>query len=234
MDISERYIKSPQSQSKITYHPQLTFFSSTSNSKVPSDSQTSSSNHTISNIITFTMVHFTTLLTAALAGITFASPSERRQAASSSDDLVCGALLQPLAGFLDYQSGNAAGNTENVLAAASNILSDANLPSDVESIINSVTGGIVGSITNGVSNVLYGLSTGADNVDPECKQNAAYCTNELRAASAACSAGQSAQAQDACLQAKYTCARNDILSADQVDGVAPCCSQYTGSAASSS
>ncbi|KAI4850725.1 hypothetical protein E4T44_02577 [Aureobasidium sp. EXF-8845] len=159
---------------------------------------------------------------------------KRRQAASSSHNLVCGALLQPLAGFLDYQSGNAAGNTENVLAAASNVLAGANLPLDVESIINGVTGGIVGSISNGVSNVLYDLSTGADNVDPECRDNAAYCTNGLRAASAACSAGQFAQAQDACLQAKYTCARNDILSADQVGGVAPCCSQYTGSAASSS
>ncbi|KAH0283585.1 hypothetical protein M436DRAFT_43253 [Aureobasidium namibiae CBS 147.97] len=179
------------------------------------------------------MVHFTALMTAAFAGMAFAAPLDTRQTTSSTDDLVCGALLQPLAGFLDYQSGNAGGNTQNVLAAASNILSDANLPSDVETIINSVTGGIVGSITNGVSNVLYGLSTGADNVDPECKQNAAYCTNELRAASAACAAGQSAQAQDACLQAKYTCARNDILTADQVNGVASCCSQYTGSAASS-
>ncbi|KAI4726672.1 hypothetical protein E4T49_05566 [Aureobasidium sp. EXF-10728] len=180
------------------------------------------------------MVQFTTLMTVAFAGMTLASPAERRQTSSSSSDLVCGTLLQPLAGFLDYQSGNAGGNTENVLAAASNILSNAQLPSDVESIINSVTGGIVGSVTNGVSNVLYGLSTGADNVDPECKQNAAYCTNELSAASAACAAGQQAQAQDACLQAKYTCARNGVLSADQVNGVASCCSQYTGSAASSS
>lgn len=179
------------------------------------------------------MVHFTTLLTAAFAGMAIASPAQRRQSADSANDVVCGTLLQPLAGFLDYQSGNAGGNTENVLAAASNILSNAQLPSDVESIINSVTGGIVGSVTNGVSNVLYGLSTGADNVDPQCKGNAAYCTNELSAASAACSAGQSAQAQDACLQAKYTCARNGLLSADQVDGVASCCSQYTGSAASS-
>ncbi|CAD0087487.1 unnamed protein product [Aureobasidium mustum] len=179
------------------------------------------------------MVHFTALLTAAFAGMTIASPAQRRQTADSTNDLVCGTLLQPLAGFLDYQSGNAAGNTENVLAAASDILSKAQLPSDVSSIVNSVTGGIVGSITNGVSNVLYGLSTGADNVDPECKTNAAYCTNELSAASAACAAGQSAQAQDACLQAKYTCARNGLLDASQVDGVASCCEQYTGSAASS-
>ncbi|KAG9670056.1 hypothetical protein KCU99_g8467, partial [Aureobasidium melanogenum] len=178
------------------------------------------------------MVHFTTFMTAALAGMTLASPAERRQSSDSSD-LVCGALLQPLAGFLDYQSGNVGGNVENVLEAASNILSNAQLPSDVESIINSVTGGIVGSVTNGVSNVLYGLSTGADNVDPQCKQNAAYCTNELSAAAAACAAGQSAQAQDACLQAKYTCARNGVLSATGVDQVASCCSQYTGSAASS-
>jgi hypothetical protein len=179
------------------------------------------------------MVHFTSLMTAAFAGMTLAAPLDTRQTTSSGNDLVCGALLQPLAGFLDYQSGNAGGNTQNVLAAASNILADAKLPSDVNSIINSVTGGIVGSVTNGVSNVLYGLSTLADNVNPECRGNAAYCTNELNAASAACSAGQTAQAQDACLQAKYTCARNDILSADQVNRIAPCCSQYTGSAASS-
>ncbi|KAH0361016.1 hypothetical protein KCU65_g9015, partial [Aureobasidium melanogenum] len=178
------------------------------------------------------MVHFTTLMTAALAGMTLASPSERRSSSNSSD-LVCGALLQPLAGFLDYQSGNAAGNVENILEAASDILSKADLPSDVENIINSVTGGIVGSVTNGVSNVLYGLSTGADNVDPDCKQNAAYCTNELSAASGACASGQSAQAQDSCLQAKYTCARNGVLDASGVDRVASCCSQYSGSAASS-
>ncbi|KAG9655978.1 hypothetical protein KCU95_g2456, partial [Aureobasidium melanogenum] len=178
------------------------------------------------------MVHFTTLVTAALAGMTFASPLERRQSSSSSD-LVCGAILQPLAGFLDYQSGNVGGNVENVLAAASDILSSADLPSDVESIVNSVTGGVVGSVTNGLGNLLYGLSTAADNLDPQCKQNAAYCTNELSAASGACAAGQSAQAQDACLQAKYTCARNDVLSASGVDQIASCCSQYTGSAASS-
>jgi hypothetical protein len=222
MGNNERYIKRLQSLSNITHYPQHRFFSSHSNHKSPSTPY----------INTFTMVHFTTLLTAAFVSMTLAAPLEPRQTTSSGNDLVCGALLQPLAGFLDYQSGNAGGNTQNVLAAASSILANAKLPSDVNSILNSVTGGVVGSVTNGVSNILYGLSTAADNVDPQCRGNAAYCTNELRAASAACAAGQSAQAQDACLQAKYTCARNDILSASQVDGIASCCSQYTGSAAS--
>ncbi|KAG9566394.1 hypothetical protein KCU77_g1192, partial [Aureobasidium melanogenum] len=179
------------------------------------------------------MVHFATLMTAALVGMTFASPAERRQSSDSANNLVCGALIQPLAAVFDYQSGNVGGNTGDILAAASEILSDAQLPSDVESIVSSVTGGIVGSVVNGVTNLLYGLSTAADNVDPECKQNAAYCTNELSAASGACAAGQTAQAQDSCLQAKYTCARNGILDASGVDKVASCCSQYTASPDSS-
>ncbi|CAD0012838.1 hypothetical protein D6C84_07508 [Aureobasidium pullulans] len=178
------------------------------------------------------MVQITYLLTAALASVSLAAPLENRQSTDdAASNLACGALLQPLAGFLDYQSGNVGGNVQNILAAANNILSQAQLPDDVSTIISSVTGGIVGSLTNGVSNVLYGLSTGADNVDPECRQNAAYCTNEVSAASAACSAGQLTQAQDACLQAKYTCARNNILTSDQVNGIAPCCAQFTGSAA---
>ncbi|KAI5238243.1 hypothetical protein E4T42_09032 [Aureobasidium subglaciale] len=82
---------------------------------------------------------------------------------------VTAAMASPLAGFLDYQSGNVGGNTENVLAAASSLLSKAQLPSEVNSILNSVTGGIVGSITNSVTNILYGLSTAADAVDAECR-----------------------------------------------------------------
>ncbi|KAI5237106.1 hypothetical protein E4T43_08193 [Aureobasidium subglaciale] len=164
------------------------------------------------------MVRISAFVTAAFASVAIASPAERRQTASSSSDLVCGGLLQPLAGFLDYQSGNVGGNTENVLAAASSLLSKAQLPSEVNSILNSVTGGIVGSITNGVTNILYGLSTAADAVDPECRQNAAYCTNELSAASAACAAGQPRM-----LAFKPN---------TPVNGIAPCCSQYTGSAAS--
>lgn len=184
------------------------------------------------------MVKITSLLAATLAGAAVAAPLESRQDSSSSSsstsDLVCGALLQPLAGFLDYQAGNVGGNTNNILSAAQQILSSSVPSSSVNTILDSLAGGIVGSVLNGVDNILYGLATAADTADPECKQNAAYCTNELNAASAACAAGQSAQAQDACLQAKYTCARNDILSSSQVDSIATCCSQYTGSPEASS
>jgi hypothetical protein len=178
------------------------------------------------------MVRISTLMTAALAGVAYASPAERRQASSatsSASDVLCGGLLQPLAGFLDYQSGNVGGNTNNILAAAGQLLEKAELPNEVESIVSSVSGGIVASLTNGVTNILYGLSTAADNVNPECRQNAAYCINELRAAQGACASGQTIQAQDACPQAKYTCARNNILTPAQVDAMAPCCPQYATS-----
>ncbi|THX73603.1 hypothetical protein D6D04_08442 [Aureobasidium pullulans] len=193
----------------------------------------SSHPHSINRNYSSNMVQFTTLLTAALAGVSFAAPLESRASSSvdNANNVVCGALLSPLTQVFDYQSGNVGGNVEDVLAAANNILSEAKLPKDVESILSSVTGGIVGSVTNGVSNILYGLSTAAENVDPECRTNAAYCTNELGAARAACASNQKAQAQDGCLQAKYTCARNGLLTSDQVNKMAPCCSQYTGSAA---
>jgi hypothetical protein len=176
-----------------------------------------------------TMVRISAVMVAVLAGVAYASPAERRQtssAASSTSDVVCGGLLQPLAGFLDYQSGNVGGNVNNILAAAGQLLEKTQLPSEVEIIVTSVTGGIVASLTNGVTNILYGLSTAADNVDPECRQNAAYCVNELRAAQGACASGQTVQAQDACPQAKYTCSRNNILTPAQVDSMAPCCPQY--------
>jgi len=181
------------------------------------------------------MVRISTIMTAAIAGVAYASPAERRQtssatsATSSTNDVICGGLLQPLAGFLDYQSGNVGGNVNNILAAAGQLLEKSELPSEVETIITSVTGGVVASLTNGVTNILYGLSTAADNVDPECRQDAAYCINELRAAQGACASGQTVQAQDACPQAKYTCARNNILTPAQVDSMAPCCPQYATS-----
>ncbi|KAI5195564.1 hypothetical protein E4T39_08151 [Aureobasidium subglaciale] len=171
------------------------------------------------------MVRIATFMTAAFAGAAIASPAERRQS-SGTADVVCGGLLQPLAGFLDYQSGNVGGNTNDILTAAGEILNQSPAPSEVNTILTSLTGGVVASLVNGVTNVLYGLSTAADNVDPECRQNAAYCTNELRAASAACSSSQLTEAQDACPQAKYTCARNGILTSDDVNRVAPCCAQF--------
>lgn len=166
------------------------------------------------------------LVALSVAGSAVATPTQPRQA--GNNDLLCGGLLQPLAGVFDYQSGNVGGNVQNILGAAEDIL--AGTPKDFKTIVDSVVGGIVGGLTNGVTNVLYGLSTAVDAVDPECRKNAAFCVNELRAATAACASNQETQARDACLQAKYTCARNGNLTPDQVNEAAPCCTKFTGSA----
>lgn len=171
------------------------------------------------------MVRFTPFVASSLAGLALGTPTARRQA--GNNDLLCGGLLQPLAGFLDYQSGNVGGNVQNVLGAAEDILSGT--PEDLRTILEGVVGGVVGSLTNGVTNVLYGLSTAVDSVDPECRENAAFCLNKVHAASAACAANEQTQARDACLQAKYTCARNENLTPDQVNRAAPCCAQFAGS-----
>jgi hypothetical protein len=215
--LSIRYIRQAQSCSKNNHL--ISFYHINHQTNLPSQTLYPTSN------ILFKMVRIATFMTAAFAGAAIASPTERRQASGTSD-VVCGGLLQPLAGFLDYQSGNVGGNTNDILTAAGAVLEKSALPAEVGTILTSVTGGITASLVNGVTNILYGLSTLADNVDPECRQNAAYCTNELRAASAACSSSQLTQAQDACPQAKYTCARNGILTSEEVDRVAPCCAQF--------
>lgn len=172
------------------------------------------------------MVRITSLLALSLAGTSIATPTPPK---AGNNDLLCGGLLQPLAGFLDYQSGNIGGNIENILGAAEDILSGT--PKDLKTILESVVGGVVASLTNGVANVLYGLSTAVDAVDPECRKNAAYCLNEVHSAAGACAANQLTQARDSCLQAKYSCARNGNLTPDQVDKMAPCCPQFTGAPA---
>lgn len=172
------------------------------------------------------MVRVAPLVALSLAGSVIATPTGPK---SGGNDLLCGGLLQPLAGFLDFQAGNVGGNVENILGAAEDIVSGT--PKDIKTILESVVGGVVGSLTNGVTNILYGLSTAVDAVDPECRKNAALCLNELHAAAGACASGQKSQARDACLQSKYTCVRDGNLSTDQINKIASCCSQYTSAPA---
>lgn len=169
---------------------------------------------------------FTVCAGFAVIAAAIAAPAGLADLKTTTNDVVCGGLVSPLTGFLDYQSGNVATSTQGILEGVNGLIAESNVDSNIQKIVSTATDGLTESLVNGVSNMLYGLSAGIRGASPECKNNLQFCNSELQAAKDATAAGQP-QAKDACLQAKYSCGQ--FYSSEQVDKMVPGCTQYTTS-----